>query len=362
MILNKFTSWITFGIFLFAIFSCKKETPEQAVAEFPIEEENADGNFPYKWLSTYSFFEGELNKLHQNSELLEYSPASSLFTDYALKSRFVSIPKDSIAEIIDGEINFPEGTIFIKNFYYPEDFRKPEDKKRIIETRLLILESTGWEAYPYIWNEAQTDAQLKVVGGQTKVKFTNLDGKEQVIDYLIPNKNQCKSCHNKNEQMSPIGAQIKHLNWEKTEGASPKNQLIVWQEKGKLLGFDNPQKHPSLINYEDKNQTLNLRARAYLDINCAHCHNAEGPASTSGLFLDYEETDPLKLGLNKTPVAAGKGAGKFTYDILPGKPDESILLHRMKSTEVGVAMPEIGRTTVHEEGIQLIRDWILSLK
>jgi hypothetical protein len=101
---------------------------------------------------------------------------------------------------------------------------------------------------------------------------------------------------------------------------------------------------------------------AYLDINCAHCHSAEGPASTSGLFLTFNEKDPLKIGINKTPVAAGKGAGSYTFDIAPGKPDESILVHRMKSTEVGIAMPELGRTTVHQEGAELIRQWIQGLK
>mgnify|MGYP000008457910 FL=1 len=97
---------------------------------------------------------------------------------------------------------------------------------------------------------------------------------------------------------------------------------------------------------------------AYLDINCSHCHRAEGPASTSGLFLTYGQKDPLKLGVYKTPVAAGKGSGSHTYDIVPGDGDASILLHRMNSTEVGVAMPELGRTSIHAEGVALIREWI----
>ena len=113
-----------------------------------------------------------------------------------------------------------------------------------------------------------------------------------------------------------------------------------------------------MVDYSNESLPLADRAKAYLDINCAHCHREEGPASTSGLFLSYEQTDPLKLGINKTPVAAGNGAGNHQFDIVPGKADESILVHRMNSTAVGVAMPEIGRTSIHREGVELIRAWI----
>ena len=53
---------------------------------------------------------------------------------------------------------------------------------------------------------------------------------------------------------------------------------------------------------------LDDRARAYLDINCSHCHNPNGPADTSGLNL---EPDALAaaLGVCKPPIAAGGGTG-----------------------------------------------------
>lgn len=132
-------------------------------------------------------------------------------------------------------------------------------------------------------------------------------------------------------------------------------------ESGKLEGFEGEKAHPAMINYEDKNLPLEERAMAFLDINCSPCHSAAGPARTSGLFLTYDQTDPLKLGVNKIPVAAGNGAETFDVDIVPGKADESIITHRMNSTEVGIAMPELGRTTAHKEGVQLIKDWINSM-
>lgn len=347
---------------LVLLTSCQKKEEKAIPESRALAEEVANGIFPYRRLSTYGFFKGELNDLAPSDSLVFYKPASSLFTDYALKSRFVLIPEGQKAQIVGTELEMPIGSILIKNFYYPIDFRNPDGERRIIETRLLIHEEKGWQAYPYLWNEEQSDAILKVVGAETEVKFIDYSGKEQIINYLVPNKNQCKSCHNKSEQLAPIGVKIQHLNNELDYGTKKENQLSHLAGLGKLEGFLGESSHPTMINYEDMTQTLEDRAMAYLDINCSHCHSSEGPASTSGLFLTYDQRDPMKLGINKAPVAAGKGSGSFQFDVVPGHADQSILTYRMNSTEVGVAMPEIGRTTVDREGVELIRQWIQGLK
>ncbi|PZX56086.1 putative repeat protein (TIGR03806 family) [Algoriphagus ratkowskyi] len=343
-------------------FACQNEATKTEIAAPVYTDEVASGVFPYERLSTYGFFSGELNQLNPIEEVIPYKPASSLFTDYAMKSRFIFFPEGKKAVLLANEIDYPQGTILIKNFYYPADFRKPEGKRRIIETRLFINEAKGWQGYPYIWDDSQTEAILKVIGGEIEVSFTDYEGKDQVINYIVPNKNQCKTCHNNSENLVPIGVKVQHLNNELEYNTGKNNQLAYWTELDKLEGFEGEKAHPSMINYEDKNLPLDDRAMAYLDINCSHCHSAVGPASTSGLFLSYDQTDPRKLGVNKIPVAAGNGAGTFDFDIVPGKADESILTHRMNSTEVGVAMPELGRTTVHKEGVQLIKNWINGMK
>lgn len=103
---------------------------------------------------------------------------------------------------------------------------------------------------------------------------------------------------------------------------------------------------------------LSNAARSYLDSNCAHCHNPNGPASTSGMFLGIDVIDPGRLGIDKPPVAAGRGSGNRKYGIVPGKPDQSILVYRMESYDPGIRMPELGRQLAHQEGLTLIKDWI----
>jgi len=321
---------------------------------------------PYKTLSEYGFFQGTLRDLIPSDRVLLYEPVSQLFSDYAHKSRFVWMPEGVSASILDNEmqeIEFPDKSILIKNFYYPEDYEKPEGKRRIIETRLLVKNESKWESYPYLWNEEQTRGNYKIVGANIPVSFNGPDGKTHSIDYIQPNKNQCKSCHNQNEALKPIGPKARNLNFDlEYSNGEIKNQLERWATMGYLSNFKGKEKYNNMVDFEDVHTNLDLRAKAYLDINCAHCHRAESPANTSGLFLTYEETEDMKWGIFKTPVAAGVGAGSFTYDIYPSKADSSILIHRMKSDKAGVMMPEIGRVMVHEEGVALISEWINAME
>jgi len=104
--------------------------------------------------------------------------------------------------------------------------------------------------------------------------------------------------------------------------------------------------------------SLNARARAYLDVNCGHCHNPKGPADTSGLWLNWDQPADTNLGLYKRPTAAGRGSVGLDFAIKPGDPGQSYLVARMQSLEPGIAMPELGRATVHTEGVDLIRHWV----
>jgi hypothetical protein len=117
-------------------------------------------------------------------------------------------------------------------------------------------------------------------------------------------------------------------------------QLARWTKLGLLTGAPAADAAPRNAHWLDPQQPLAARARAYLDINCGHCHSATGPANTTGLLLEAKVDADRHLGLCKPPVAAGRGTGDHLFDIVPGKPDDSILPFRMASHETGVMMPE----------------------
>lgn len=314
---------------------------------------------PKQQLSEYAFFLDSLKHLKPADHVFPYEVNAPLFSDYAEKARFIYLPEGAKMEYREtSAFEFPAGACIIKNFYYWNDAANPEKGRRIIETRLLLKEEKGWKALEYVWNTEQTDAVLEVAGGSTPVSWQNADGKKQDFSYFIPNLNQCKGCHSYDGKFVPIGITAKQMNLELPDQG---NQLLQFQKAGKLVlpeGID-LENIAHLTDYRRSKQSD--AARSYLDANCAHCHNPHGPASTSGMFLNVEETNPEHLGINKSPVAAGRGSGNRKYGIVPGKPSESILLYRMESNDPGIRMPELGRQMMHEEGVALIREWIRGL-
>jgi uncharacterized repeat protein (TIGR03806 family) len=319
---------------------------------------------PAAKLSEYGFFVGPMADLKPATDLVPYALNTPLFTDYAEKARFLRLPEGKKAVYNDSTVFvFPQGTTLIKNFYYPLDMRDMSKGREIIETRLLILEEKGWKALPYIWNKEQTDAFLDVAGETRQVRYLDANGKSRQHAYIVPNLNQCKGCHNRSELMEPIGPSARQLNGLAEIEGKKQDQLDYWASHGLIDGLPEKSSRPLGVVWNDPGTgTLDQRARAWLDINCGHCHRRGGPASSSGLYLDIHEQDPLKLGVGKTPVAAGRGSGNLQVSIYPGQPDKSIMIYRMQSTDPGVMMPELGRSMNHSEGIALIRSWIKEMK
>jgi uncharacterized repeat protein (TIGR03806 family) len=302
-------------------------------------------------LSDYHFFRDPAARL-PNSGVMPYALNTPLFSDYTQKFRFVFVPEGRKASYRpDGIFEFPVGSALIKSFGYPTDFRVADAPVKLIETRVLLRRASGWVALPYVWNADGTDAELKRAGKRAEVSWIHSDGAARTISYSVPNANQCKECHALNGVMTPIGPKARNLN----DGV----QLQNWVKVRQLDTL--PATAPAVPRWDDVHAPLAGRARAYLDVNCGHCHNRAGAASNTGLFLTWGETDRVAQGLRKTPTAAGRGSGNLFYDIDPGAPEKSILIFRMTKTEPGVAMPELGRATVHTEGVALLTAWIAAM-
>lgn len=334
------------------LFGCGESPKNQEIKEVSLKGVAKSSKWPSS-LTEWQLFTNPMADLLPSANVFPYEINATLFTDYAHKSRFIKLPTDSTIQYHSTEIlEFPVGTVLIKNFYYPEDFRKPDGKRKILETRLLINTDEGWEAVPYIWNDEQTEASLSVGGGAMDVSWLHSDGAQRTFNYSVPNQVQCKSCHERNGKFSPIGPSARQLNRN--------NQLVEWASAGLLTGLPKTGV-PQLVDYNDETRPIELRAKSWLEINCAHCHNEVGPAKNTGLYLMASEEDDYKLGIGKPPVAAGKGSGGLKYDIVPGNPEASILYYRIKSLDPGVMMPELGRKTEHKEGVEIIREWILAM-
>lgn len=302
-----------------------------------------------KKLSEFGFFSGP-GATAPSPALMGYSLRTPLFSDYAEKQRFIYLPLGTrVAADASGRLEFPVGAALIKTFGYGSG-----NAFRPIETRVLLRRAGGWEALPYVWNADLSDADLKVAGTRLPVTVIKADGRREAISYAVPNKNQCKECHSSGGAVVPIGPLAANLQVEPR--AAKAFQARIDGSAAARLG------HGPVWN-DPKTGSLDARARAYLMVNCAHCHNPKGSASNSGLFLDYAAaSDRAATGIYKRPVAAGRGSGGREFAIMPGQPGSSIMIHRMGSTEPGVAMPEVGRSMVHEEGVALISEWISSLQ
>jgi uncharacterized repeat protein (TIGR03806 family) len=317
---------------------------------------------PAPTLAAYRLF-ADAGALHPNAGVTPYALNTPLFSDYAEKSRFLYLPPGTHATYRQkGALDLPVGATLIKTFAYPADFRHPDQKVRKIETRLLIHRRSGWTALAYVWNEDQTEAVLKRAGKRLDVSFIDAHGQARQVDYHVPNQNQCKECHSLSGRIAPIGVKARNLNGDFAYPEGAENQLAHWTRTGLMTGAPTPDKAPRTAVWDNPAEPLEARGRAYLDGNCGHCHNPRGMASNTGLFLDLEQVRPVKIGVGKRPVAAGKGSGDLETDLVPGRPDSSIIAYRMASTEPGVMMPELGRSVTHDEGLALVREYIARMQ
>ncbi len=287
---------------------------------------------PPRMLAEFGFFDGAAPA----TGVVPYVLSSPLFSDHADKDRYIFTPVPADPGVA-GVLEFPVGAAIIKTFRYG-------DHK--VETRVLLHQAAGWKGYAYVWKG--DEAKLALAGADLTV-----DSPHGAVAYHVPNANQCKACHvGPDKAVIPIGPKVRNLNVG--------DQLAVLAAAG-VIG-PAPADAAATPDYRDVALPADERARAYLDANCGHCHTPGHPADTSGLYLNLEETDPLRLGVMKRPVAAGKGAGHLQFDVVPGDPEGSILLYRMQSLDPGAMMPELGRSKVDDEGVELIRAWIAGLE
>lgn len=316
-------------------------------------------------LSDYGLFKDIVDPTKNASDRgFEYKLNNELFTDYAEKNRFIFLPPGEAMDYKSESVfDFPVGTLISKtfSFYMADGDRKNQQP---IETRLMIKRKSGWVASDYLWDLEKKEAYLFLGGTVKEMKIIpHNKGDAITVNYGVPNRRQCASCHATDSefgqgQLSPIGPKAKFLNWAV---ALEKNQLIDFEEKKYLKGLPKNSADIPSTPIWDKPVTgsLDARAKAYLEINCAHCHNPVGPAKNTGLYLMTNvPTDTVMYGRCKPPVAAGLGSGGKLVDVKPGYADDSILIYRTSHDGLAVRMPQLGRSVAHKEAVLMLKEWI----
>lgn len=333
----RIKSIVFVGMLVFVLAACQdnENWPDRKVV-IP------DFNYPEtivfeQSLSAYNIYKGTPKNLIPSGDFHLLELSSILFTDHAHKQRLVKLPEGTqMRRLAEGSLDFPDGAILVKTFYYYLDERDTSLGKNIIESRVLIKKSNTWNIATYVWNEQQTDASLELNGADQHLSWINLNGSELSTKYHVPSQNECITCHQSNSARVPIGPGLRNLNRTVLRNGRSQNQLSHLQSSGLLSDFE-ISLVPEIVDYNDRAASIMERGRAYLDLNCAHCHNPTGWDASSERDFDFRyETE-----LNQTGILHEKDR----------------ILEAVNKGE----MPFIGTTILDHKGISLINQFVEGL-
>ncbi|MCK7588974.1 hypothetical protein M0G43_00150 [Subsaxibacter sp. CAU 1640] len=291
-------------------------------------------------LSQMRLFRGALNNLTPSPYAFVYDLNTRLYTDYALKQRIIALPLGtSMVSNGDGLPDFPDNTVIAKTFYYNIDDRDLDLGRKLIETRVMIKINGNWEFGNYVWNEDQTDAVLDNVGSTTPITWIDVDGMSHNVNYKIPSAENCFTCHQSYNVSTPIGPKLRSMNFD----INGMNQLQKLINDGELTGISDLSSLRSLPDWEDTNLSDETRVRAYLDMNCAHCHSFGG-------FHTFNYYDALNV------------AYETSFDNSHILEKRLSILSRIQTSIEDYSMPYIGVTTPHQEALDVIVPYLESLE
>ena len=342
--------------------------------------------FPRKLSETGLFAS---TKDHQPAAgLIPYSVNAELWSDGAVKERFLALPGTSQIELDDviyphGKEypdpgwRFPDGTALVKTFSMDLKAGDPNSRKRL-ETRVLQYRKMPgdddeygnqfWNGYTYVWNDEQTDAELLAASGLDReyvVEDPAAKGGKRIVNWRFPSRSECALCHTMAAKyalgVTTLQMNKDHLYADGHGGGTLANQLATLEHLGVFTAplAARPEELPRLVDYHETSQDLHLRARAYLHANCAHCHRKWGGGNAE---FELHASWPLSaLKVVNTPPGQGTFSLSEPKVLVPGDPARSLILHRMELTGLG-RMPHIASRVVDRQGADLVRDWLASLR
>lgn len=301
-----------------------------------------------------------------NPGLLPYSVQSPLFSDGTRKQRWLALPSGTKIEFAEtGAWGFPAGTVFVKQFDVALDEREPAQLRRL-ETRFLITDQAGrFYGLSYVWNDAQTDAELRAEGHDEPLTLIDANGTAHTQTYTFPAQSDCPKCHSEIAG-GALGVHTAQLNgdadYPSANGGEviAANQLSTWERLGffdRVVGHRPLSEYPQLAALTDVTKPVEQRIRSYWESNCSMCHNADSPIPS----WDARYSTPLEhQGVLDAESYVGQRADDLRL-VAPGQPERSLMLLRATSNEPLWRMPPLLRNRVDEDYVALLRSWIASL-
>lgn len=324
---------------------------------------------PPALLSQLDIFD-DLNTMDPKDFMIPYNLIEPFWSDDALKSRWMVIPNDGshntpaeqIAFDENGDWEFPVGAVLVKHFDMKVDETNP-NLTRKLETRLMVRGTDDvFYGVTYRWRDDQTDAELLTVGKFDTLQIATAMNGPREIHWYYPDRSECLFCHN-NGSKSVLGPKTRQLNSEiefHQTGRSA-NQLTTLSH---LQVFDVPPDTNNLgalmtsSKKDDTGASLEDRARTYLDTNCGYCHR---PGTSISAYFDARMSTPL----SQQNILYGPLFNKFGLTdpraIVPGDLEHSLIYQRMNAIHDNLAMPPLAKNLKDTAGIELMRDYIMSL-
>ena len=310
----------------------------------------------------------DLSTLTPAAGIVPYTVNAPLWSDRALKQRWIALPNDGAHNTADEQITFsetgnwqfPPGTVFIKHFELPIDYNNPAITKRL-ETRFFVISDNGG-AYgvTYKWNDEGTDAVLLTDADFKTFDVTFADGSSGTQTWEYPSRSNCMTCHNVNAEFV-LGVHTWQLNGDLTYPSGiTDNQLNTWNHLGMFANPFNPVEIPGFpksVHINDPSAALGTRVRSYLDANCSHCHQPNG---VEGAF-DARFTTPLESQNLIWAPGISRNTSTEHYIVRPLDPTKSELWDRDMRVG-GSAMPPIAKSLVDDDYITVLTAWIGSLE
>lgn len=313
-----------------------------------------DGAFPFPEVLSATGAFSDVSNVVPTAGLIPFSVNSPLWSDGALKERWMAVPNDGppygpeeqIDFVAIGEYTFPNGTVFVKEFDLVVN-EQTQEKKRL-ETRLLVRDENGAVyGVTYKWRDDNSDADLLPDGLNEEIPVITATGETVIHTWTYPSRAECLFCHNPPASYV-LGPKTHQLNGNFTYPSTGRtdNQLRTMNHLGMLNPSIDESEIPDLLHsvvVTDSTQPIQTRMRSWIDSNCSQCHRpgGYGPGYDARFYTPLENQNLINTYVQ--------------FRDIPGS-----LLYQRDDALDATKMPPLAKNLVHEAAMAVLRQWIAS--